>query len=645
MASTTLRKRLAIISSISLFTIALLYYWRFQYSPEAGEEMVIPDLKTPDHDLTSDPKLLPSPATETVTTTPTVTTPDSAAKISPKIQPTVTFSQGTFVGKETEKYPTALEEFLGIPYAVPPVNELRFHLPVAVNASRTLFDATKPSPRCISGPQNQPQSEDCLRLNIFRHKLATNSSSKLPVLVHVHGGAFNFGNANDREIASLVGWSVDPMIAVTFDYRLGALGFLPSKLMADNGLLNLGLRDQRLLLEWVQKNIASFGGDPDNVTLMGPSAGAHSIGHHLMNNDGTRPLFAKAILESGGPTARAVYSYNNSLHEEQFSQFLAKLDLSSIPEDQILEKLRSLLISEIHSASEAIFSEYDPSLRWPFQPCIDGPGGMIPVPPIQALLNDTYHHVPILVGYNTNEGTIFVPEDIFTSGEFIEFFHVLLPMLTLDDLGAINSLYPNPIFKSESPYLFNHTAFGVGIQYRRLERAYADFAYISPVRHLAYFMSGEHIANSSLLPSEASDIAPPRRSASPPVYLYEFAVNTSALHGAHHGSQDPFPVFSSRIAKRSETIKEIAGLMHAYWTSFIISPNGDPNEVPGRLPKRSTWEKYGGKTGERRKMSFGVGNDEMAGGKQKGQAASMGLDDERRDACDFWWERVGTWEV
>ncbi|KAM3079328.1 hypothetical protein ACMFMG_005762 [Clarireedia jacksonii] len=644
MTSTTLRKRLAIISFISLSTIALLYYWRFQYSPQAGEEMILPDFTTPDRVLPANPKLPPSPAMETVTTTSSVTAPDSATVIPPRSRPTVTLSQGKFIGKETKNYPNALEEFLGIPYALPPVNELRFHEPVAINESTSLFDATSPSLRCISGPQDQPQDEDCLRLNIYRHKL-TNSSSKLPVLVHVHGGAFNYGNANDREIASLVGWSVDPLIAVTFDYRLGALGFLPSKFMAENGLLNLGLRDQKLLFEWVQKNIASFGGDPDNVTLMGPSAGAHSIGYHLMNNNGTRPPFAKIILESGGPTARAVYSFDNPLHEKQFSQFLTKLDLSSIPENQILEKLRNLPISEIHSASEAIFSEYDPSLRWPFQPCIDGPGGMIPVPPIQALLNDTYHHVPILIGYNTNEGTIFVPQDISTSGGFIDFFHVLLPMLSLDDLGVIDSLYSNPIFKLDSPYVFDYIAIGVGMQYRRLEQAYADFAYISPVRHLAYFMSREHTSTSSLLSSRPSDTPLSQRSTSPPVYLYEFAVNTSALHGAHHGAQDSFPVFSSSVTKASETIKEIAGLMHTYWTSFIISPNGDPNEVPGRFPKRYPWGKYEGKIGGRRKMMFGAGNDEIAGGEQKGQAVSAVLDEERRGPCEFWWDRVGMWEI
>ena len=129
----------------------------------------------------------------------------------------------------------------------------------------------------MSGPDDEPQSEDCLHLNIYRPKSTNSSTQKLPVLIHVHGGAFNFGYANDREISSLVGWSKEPLIGVTFEYRVGALGFLPSKLMAEEGALNLGLKDQRLLFEWVKKHISGFGGDPENVTLMGPSAGAHSV--------------------------------------------------------------------------------------------------------------------------------------------------------------------------------------------------------------------------------------------------------------------------------------------------------------------------------------------------------------------------------
>ena len=98
----------------------------------------------------------------------------------------------------------------------------------------------------------------------------------LPVAVYFHGGAFNRGSAIGHDTASMVAWA-DPFVAVSFNYRLGALGFLNSEIAKKEGILNLGLHDQVLLLRWVQDNIAAFGGDPDQVTLIGLSAGAHSV--------------------------------------------------------------------------------------------------------------------------------------------------------------------------------------------------------------------------------------------------------------------------------------------------------------------------------------------------------------------------------
>ena len=121
------------------------------------------------------------------------------------------------------------------------------------------------------------QSEDCLTLNVFRPKRAGSSSSKLPVGIYIHGGAFNRGTSKMHDSASMVGWSDEPFIIVSFNYRIGALGFLNSALTEKEGILNVGLKDQILLMEWVQDNIETFGGDPDNVTLLGLSAGAHSV--------------------------------------------------------------------------------------------------------------------------------------------------------------------------------------------------------------------------------------------------------------------------------------------------------------------------------------------------------------------------------
>lgn len=202
------------------------------------------------------------------------------------VRPRVTLPQGTVVGvRETGAYPNPIEAFKGIPYALPPTGDRRFRPPVPVGPSpaATVIDASQFGPRApatqlmIIGPALD-QSEDCLTANVFRPAREECATPELlPVMLYFHGGAFNRGNAAMHDTASMVGWSAAPFIGVTFGYRIGALGFLPSALSAREGLLNLGLRDQICMMEWLRENIGRFGGDADNVTLMGLSAGAHSV--------------------------------------------------------------------------------------------------------------------------------------------------------------------------------------------------------------------------------------------------------------------------------------------------------------------------------------------------------------------------------
>ena len=337
-----------------------------------------------------------------------------------------------------------------------------------------------------------------------------------------------------------------------------------------------------------------------------------------MHNPSIPPPFHKVIIESGGPTARAVYTPRNAMHETQFNEFLAKIGCEDIREEHIIDALRYIPWSEIKEASEAVFNYYNPSIRWPFQPVIDGPGGFIEQPPIAAWHAGKWHRVPILTGFNTNEGAMFVPETISTGRQFTQFFHTLLPTLSNKDLTKLDDLYPDPLIDPSSKY--RETRDMVGPQFKRTEQAYGNFAYTCPVRHTGHFAAGEV-----------------------PVYLYHFAVSSSVKGGADHGSHNAFPTFNQEVRGVSDTIDEVAGSMHAYWTSFITT--GDPNKVPGRYPHRPAWPVYEPAKGMGKLVVFGEGNDEIAGGGNGGVAVEVVDDEYTAKECEYWWARTPLFEV
>lgn len=300
-------------------------------------------------------------------------------------RPTTRLKQGMYRGTllRGAEYPQCLEAYYNIPYAQSTAGSNRFRPPVPIEPSNQSFDASKwghrpPAPPM--GPAMEEEGEDCLNLNIFKPQgYDANTKSKLPVMVMFNGGAFNMGSAKARQIDSMLGWSQVPILGVSFNYRVGAFGFLNCKVTEKAGCLNVGLKDQALLLAWVKENIAAFGGDPNQICAVGYSAGAHSIGHHFLNPLKIQePPFARAILESGAPTARMVYPASASINEIQFRDFLKELKLEDIGDNNVISTLQGLPFQKIRNASIAIFQKYSPSLRWPFQPVIDGHGGIIP---------------------------------------------------------------------------------------------------------------------------------------------------------------------------------------------------------------------------------------------------------------------------
>ncbi|MFI9402123.1 carboxylesterase/lipase family protein [Nocardia sp. NPDC052316] len=185
--------------------------------------------------------------------------------------------------------------FQGIPFAQPPVGELRWQPPRSAPAWSGERDATTPGSLCMQNPADPsegPQSEDCLYLNVTTP--AAKATRPRPVMVWLHGGGFYQGNAAEYGAARLA--SQGDVIVVTANYRLGVFGFLRLPGMADGG--TFGLQDQQLALRWATANAAAFGGDPGNITLFGESAGAMSTCAQLTSPAATG-LFHKVIMQSG----------------------------------------------------------------------------------------------------------------------------------------------------------------------------------------------------------------------------------------------------------------------------------------------------------------------------------------------------------
>ena len=335
-----------------------------------------------------------------------------------------------------------------------------------------------------------------------------------------------------------------------------------------------------------------------------------------MNKVEAKPPFARAIMESGGPTARAVYPYDHALHEQQLQEFLNFTGASAFPDNEKMAYLRNLSGEVIMAASEDVFWRYNPQVLWPWQPVIDG--DWIPKPPIESWEAAEYHKIPILTGFNTDEGTIFTPHNAKKPTDFDNFFETLLPAFNKTDIAELNAIYPDPSKDPLSPYV--DTRPGLGSQFKRLARAFGDYAYISPVRHTVHF------ASTFERPDDA------------PTFLYHFDANQSISDGAAHGRNEPYVVRAEEKMKLGGFQAGLAIQMHAYWSSFVLC--GDPNNIrKAPADNRTPWPAYG-KRGSSAKMVFGEHNDQLAGGTTQGGLTEVRADLRFDTEGDFWWSKV-----
>ncbi|KAH7076231.1 Alpha/Beta hydrolase protein [Paraphoma chrysanthemicola] len=459
--------------------------------------------------------------------------------------------------KKTTTFNTAVDAWLDVQYSTQPVGSERFRPVTWPQPFDGVKDASAFGPACWQNVYSAlPQSEACLSINVFRPS-GVPIDQKLPSLVFLHGGSFVSGSHRSFDGAVFVEKSSQPVMVITAQYRLGALGTLPSKFMEEEGLLNLGVRDQRMMLEFLQKYVEYFGGDPNKITLGGLSAGGHSVGIHLFHNygeDAGKSLFHQAILASGSPTARAFPGADYPLYQRQVENFMDYVNCPSTPNSAALECLRSAEVDDIQFISSSLYNAHNYNITWPWQPV--SPGPLFEKRGSTSGEEGTFFKIPILISSSTNEGRAFAPQDLRSNAEYLAFWKTLTPGLSDQDFADLQTLYPDIQTSTES------TTF-VSPQFDRLSAAYGDYSYICPVQDTAQRLS----------------------QAGAKVYKARF--NTPnwapAFMGIPHASDASY--FNGQDGTQ---YPEIADIYAAYWASFIVS--GDPNTYS--RPGSAFWDTY-----------------------------------------------------
>ena len=375
---------------------------------------------------------------------------DQTADTGAEIGVEVSVTGGTIRGVVGVETADNLKQYHRIPYTAPPIGDLRWAPPAAVVPWQGVLDATSPGPFCYQ-PRNlgvgfyiidrPDQSEDCLTVNVWTR--AKYASERRPVMFWIHGGGLEGGAGAEQTGDFLTSKGV---VLVTFNYRLGRLGYLAHpELSAENpkGVSgNQGFRDQIAALKWVRENIHQFGGDPNNITIFGESAGSTSV-NVLQASPMARGLFHRAIGQSGGAfhpqTLRLLdkpYAPAGETVGRMFATALVGEDA-----DASLAALRALPAQSIIDVSRTnpLFSTYE-SL-----PIVDGE--VLPDEIANIFARGEQADVPTLIGSNANEGAAVMEYFMSFLGEGVEGFTMFKMALLGEASSDIDVLYPvdNPL--------------------------------------------------------------------------------------------------------------------------------------------------------------------------------------------------------
>jgi para-nitrobenzyl esterase len=441
-------------------------------------------------------------------------------------RPTVAVTGGLIRGVSTVDG-TAL--FRSIPFARPPIGELRWKPPMPVEAWEGIRDVSRDAPPCLQAPFGwndslaAESSEDCLYLQIRTPRM--DAQAKLPVMVWIHGGGNQAGAGRGYTRSPMVKRGI---VLVMLQYRLGAFGFISHpELTAESphkASGNYALQDQIAALQWVHDNIAAFGGDPTNVTVFGQSAGAQDVGLLMVTPLG-EGLFSKAIAQSG--TATFAAAIRTREENERFgAQLMRNAGVTSIAE------LRRKTGAEILQAARALVPPGTHDSLW-LRAVIDG--WVIRESPWDTLASGKQHRVPLIIGNNTRE---------FSMSGGPERAQSAIEAAFGDSAPAAMKLYQLEVNEIASDELATQIATDIGF------------------RCPALSVAGFHAA------------------AGLPVWHYEFGLSKDSSEPVHHSSELPFVFYELPVGARGAP----RVTLQDYWTQFARASDPNTSQLPQWAP-------------------------------------------------------------
>ena len=485
--------------------------------------------------------------------------------------------------------------FLGIPFAASTANQNRWKPPQPVAPWTNILSTTSPPSNCASlNAAGSPQgSEDCLKLNLW---VRNPRPTAAPVIVWIHTGSFvaasaNFGGTNGLRLAAETG-----VIVVEANYRLAAFGFLSHRALEQEdphrSAGNYGLLDQRAALQWVRDNIAGFGGDPDNGTLAGTSAGGQSVGLHMVS-PGSRGLFHRAIVESAYPTTASRTRDDGVAQGEALAASLGCTNPAQVA-SCLRSKTQAQILLALPQASPQVV---EPIGQAVWEPVVDGI--VIPDQPRTLFEQGEFAHVPTIIGTDRDEAWGSFITRSFPSGVSLAQYETWVN----SEFGALAprvlAAYPASDFASPQ---------------EAMSRLVTDGQFVCESRRL-----GDLIADGGLRGRGPHPEHDTGKRIKMPVYMYsyDYVLNDLSVGHVIHGLESNI-IFGNAYtmpASHALTAADVAlhNIMAGYWTTFANTgdPNGDG--FPTWLEYRKNHDNY---------FVFD-------------SAVSAGVD-QRGEACDFW---------